>query len=170
MSKAPAKTAPPDDGAPIVKSKKKLIIIVAGAILLLSIIGGGAAIFLGKKNSTDKNKDKEHKEEPAKAPVFLPLDAFVVNLQSESGDKYLQVSMTLQVADEEQINIIKLNNAQLRSRLLMLLSSKDADEILTAEGKEILIGEIIEQVKLPFIPKGSPQKVSGVFFTSFIVQ
>jgi flagellar FliL protein len=63
-----------------------------------------------------------------------------------------------------------LNNAQIRSRILMLLSSKDAEEILTAEGKEVLIEEIIEQVKLPFTPKGSPQKVDGVFFTSFIVQ
>jgi flagellar FliL protein len=168
MSKAPAKAAPPEDGAPVVKSKKKLIIMIAAAVVLLGVIGGGAAVFLSKKNAPDK--EKEHKAEATKPPVFLPLEAFVVNLQNDSGDKYLQVSMTLQVADEEQVNQIKLNNAQIRSRILMLLSSKDAEEILTSEGKEALIEEIIEQVKLPFTPKGSPQKVDGVFFTSFIVQ
>lgn len=167
MSKAPEKTAPAADAAPVVKSKKKMIIIIAAAILLLGVAGGGAAILLSKKNST---KDKEHKLEPAKAPVFLPLEAFVVNLQSESGDKYLQVNMTLQVLDEEQANLIKLNMPQVRSRLLMLLSSKETTEILSAEGKEQLIEEIVEQVKLPFVPKDPPQKVSGVFFTSFVVQ
>jgi flagellar protein FliL len=168
MSKAPEKAAPADGTTPAVKSKKKLIIMIVAAVLLLSVAGGGAAFFLSKKNAS--SKVSEHKAEPAKAPVFLPLEAFVVNLQSETGDKYLQVSMTLQVEDEEQANLLKSNMPQVRSRLLMLLSSKETTEILSSDGKEKLIDEIIEQVKLPFVPKGSPQKVSGVFFTSFVVQ
>jgi len=118
-------------------------------------------------------KEAEHKEEPAaasKAPVFLPLEPFTVNLQSSDGDKFLQVNMTLQVKNEEQVNLIKLNMPQVRSRLLMLISSKDAASLLSSEGKEQLVSEIVEQVTLPFVPKGDPQKVEGVFFTSFIVQ
>lgn len=168
MSKAPEKAAPINGAEPVVKSKKKLIIIFVAAVLLLGMIGTGAAFFLAKKNAS--SKDSEHKVEPAKAPIFLPLETFVVNLQSDSGDKYLQISMTLQLLDEEQANLIKLNMPQVRSRLLMLLSSKETNDILSAEGKEKLIEEIIEQVKIPFVSKGSPQKVSGVFFTSFIVQ
>jgi flagellar FliL protein len=52
----------------------------------------------------------------------------------------------------------------------MLLSSKDSTEILSGEGKEKLIKEILDQVSQPFTPKGEPQKVTGVFFTSFVVQ
>ncbi len=166
MSKAPAK--PAEEGAVPAKSKKKLIVIVVAALVLLGGIGGGAFFFLSKKKAA--GKEKEHKEEVAKAPVFLPLEPFVVNLQSEAGDKYLQVQMTLQVPDDAQVSLIKANVPQVRSRLLMLLSSKDASEILTQEGKDKLIEEIIEQVNLPFVPKGEPQKVSGVFFTSFVVQ
>ena len=168
MAKAPEKAAPADEAAPVVKSKKKLIIMISAATLILAVVGGGATFFLTKKDGS--SKEKEHKAEPAKPPVFLPLEAFVVNLQSETGDKYLQVTMTLQVPDEEQANLLKLNMPQVRSRLLMLLSSKDTSEILTSEGKKILIQEIIDQVKIPFVPKGSPQKVVGVFFTSFVVQ
>jgi flagellar FliL protein len=168
MSKAPEKAAPAAEAAPAVKSKKKLIIMISGATLLLAVIGGGAAVFLSKKNPSAK--DKEHKEEPAKPPVFLPLEAFVVNLQSETGDKYLQITMTLQVPDEEQASLLKLNMPQVRSRLLMLLSSKETTDILTSEGKETLMREIVDQVKIPFSPKGSPQKVVGVFFTSFVIQ
>lgn len=169
MSKAPAKPAEAADGAaPAGKSKKKLIVIIAAAVVGIAAIGGGAAVFLAKKNSPAK--EKEQKVEPAKAPVFVPLEPFVVNLQSDDGDKYLQVSMTLQAENDETAELIKKNLPQVRSRLLLLLSSKDASEILTKEGKETLIEEIVEQSKQPFTPKGEPQKVSSVFFTSFVVQ
>lgn len=168
MAKAPAKAAEAADAPVAGKSKKKLLIIIAVAVLILVIIGGGATFLLMKKSSPAK--EKEHKTEPAKAPVFLPLEPFTVNLQSDGGDKYLQISMTLQVQDEEQVNLIKANMPQVRSRLLLLLSSKDASEILSADGKEKLVNEIIDKVTQPFIPKGEPQKVSGVFFTSFVVQ
>ncbi|MFZ6767019.1 flagellar basal body-associated protein FliL [Undibacterium sp. Di26W] len=169
MAKAPAKAATEtSDAPPAGKSKKKLLIMIAVAVFLLVAVGGGAAILLSKKGAT--NKEKEHKAEPAKAPVFLALEPFTVNLQSDGGDKYLQISMTLQVQDEEQVNLIKANMPQVRSRLLLLLSSKDATEILSGEGKEKLVNEVIEKVSLPFVAKGEPQKVSGVFFTSFVVQ
>ncbi|MFZ6709039.1 flagellar basal body-associated protein FliL [Undibacterium sp. TC9W] len=167
MAKAPAKAAEASD-APAGKSKKKLLIIIAAVVVLLVAAGGGAAFFLTKK--APANKEKEHKAEPAKAPVFLALEPFTVNLQSSDGDKYLQISMTLQVQDEEQVNLIKENMPQVRSRLLLLLSSKDASEILSSEGKEKLVNDIIEKVAQPFTAKGEPQKVSGVFFTSFVVQ
>jgi len=164
MSKAPAK---PAADAPVGKSKKKLFIMIGVAVLLLAGIGGVAMFMLsGKKNT----KEKEHKEEVTKAPVFLPLEQFIVNLQSESGEKYLQVQMTLRVPDDAQANAIKANAPQVKSRLIMLLSSKDASELLTPEGKEKLIREITTQVNLPFTPKGEPQQVSDVFFTSFVIQ
>jgi flagellar FliL protein len=168
MAKAPAKAAPEGGEAAPAKSKKKLIIIIVAAVLVLAGVGGGAAFFLSKKNSA--SKEKEHKAEPAKAPVFLPMEPFTVNLQSEGGDKYLQATMTLEVENEEQATLIKANMPQVRSRLLLLLSSKEAADILTNEGKEKLVEEIIEKVSQPFTPKGEPQKVSGVYFTSFVVQ
>jgi flagellar FliL protein len=54
--------------------------------------------------------------------------------------------------------------------MLLLLSSKDATEILMPEGKQILIQEIMDKLNEPFSPKDEPQKISGVFFTSFVVQ
>jgi flagellar FliL protein len=170
MSKAPEKPAASVEVAPVGKSKKKLIIIALAALVLLAVVGGGTAIFLSKKNHPDK--EKEHKAEVLKPAVFLPIEPFTVNLQTDvdSSDKYLQVSMTLQVQDDEQVALIKSNMAQVRSRILMLLSSKAAIELTSSEGKELLIEEIVEQLKVPFIPKGEPQKVSSVFFTAFIIQ
>jgi len=59
---------------------------------------------------------------------------------------------------------------RVRSRLLSLLSSKQAEELASTEDKKKLAQEILAQVKLPFDPKGKPQQVDDVLFTSFVIQ
>lgn len=154
-------------------SKKKKIIIILMVLILLGVAGGAAAYFLGQKNTTGKDEKKVEKAIPT---VFLPLDNFVVNLQSENGDKYLSTNITLQVKNEEQINYYKSNMPQLRSRVIMLLSSKSSDELLTNEGKEKLMADIIKKVQQPYggaheTPEEADEhKVLGVNFTSFMIQ
>jgi flagellar FliL protein len=69
-----------------------------------------------------------------------------------------------------EVEIIKLHLPQVRSRLLLLLSSQKASDILTPDGKNNLAKEIIAQVNKPFEAKAAPQSVTGVFFTSFVIQ
>jgi flagellar FliL protein len=166
MSKAPAKPAADEAEAPPVKSKKMLFIII-GAVLILAIGGGVAAYFLTQKPA-DPHAEKKH--EPAKPPVFVPMDNFTVNLSAEDGEKYLQVAMTMQVEDEHEGEEIKLHMPQIRSRILLLLATQKASELLTEAGKNKLISNILTEINKPFDPHGEPNKVSGVFFTSFIIQ
>lgn len=160
-SKAEASAA-----APAGASKKKLIIIIAAALVTVLALGGGAAWFFlgGKKDS--------HKEEVRKAvvPVFLPMESFTVNLQPETGDQYLQINFTLQVNGNDQVELIKTNMPKVRSRMLMLLSSKRASELISSDGKQQLAAEIIAQIKLPFDEHATPADVTDVLFTSFIIQ
>lgn len=152
----------PEEAAPAKKSKKKLFIII-GVVLLL--VGGGAAGWFLTQGG---GHGKEAHVEPPKAPVFIPLETFTVNLQG--GTQYLQTDITLQVADQVQIDAIKLYMPLVRSRLLALLSSKQAEELATSEDKKKLAHEIVEQMKKPFHPKGEPQQVDDVLFTSFVIQ
>lgn len=156
-----------DSAAAPKKSKKKLFAILAVLLLLGGAGGGSAWYFLGQKSSGAHAKPKP---EPAKPPVFAALDQFTVNLQPDNGEQYLQVAMTLQVADQAQADLIKLYMPLVRSRLLLLLSSKKASEISTADGKKKLSEDIIAQLKQPFAPQGEPQKISSVLFTSFVIQ
>lgn len=152
--------------APPKKSNKKLVLIL-GAALLVAAGGGGAWFFMGGKSA-------EHgaaaKQEPPKPPVFIAMEPFTVNLQPEAGEQYLQVQFTLQVTDEKQVELIKLYMPLVRSRLLLLLSSKKPSELSTPEGKKKLQDEIIATIKQPFTPQSPPQGISGVFFTSFVIQ
>jgi flagellar FliL protein len=162
-----AKPAPAEvveeDVVPVKKSKKKLFIIVGLLVLLLG--GGGAAAWFLTQGSHDP---KEEHAEPSKPPIFMPLETFTVNLQG--GEHYLQTDITLQVADEADIEVFKLQMPRVRSRLLTLLSSQSAESLASTESKKKLAQDILVQMKQPFDPKGKPQQVTDVLFTTFVIQ
>jgi flagellar FliL protein len=164
--KADPKATPAAD-APAGSNKKKMMIIIIAAVLVLAGGGGGAAWFF-----LQAKQPSEHVKEVKKfgPPVFVSIDTFIVNLQSEGDDQFLQANLTLQVQNPDHVELIKLNMPKVRNRLLMLLSSKKPSEINTIEGKQQLAAEIIAQVNLPFNDKGPEQEVSDVMFTSFIIQ
>lgn len=163
------KADPKAEAAPAGGSGKKLMIIVLAAVLGLGGVGGGVAWFMMQGKSEDHAPKKKEKSRGG-PPVFVPIEPFTVNLQPENGEQYLQLAFTLQVASLEEVEVIKTNMPKVRSRLLLLLSGKKASEISTPEGKQQLSAEIIEQVRQPFEERGSPQDVTEVLFTSFIIQ
>ncbi|HNZ57241.1 MAG TPA: flagellar basal body-associated protein FliL [Methylophilaceae bacterium] len=148
------------------KSKKKLIVIIAAVVLLA---GGGGAAWFFTQSKADHKKEVKH-EEVEKAPVFVTLETFTVNLQPDPDEKFLQLDITTQVATPEAAEQLKAQMPAVRNRLLMLLTSKLASEISTTEGKQALSEEITAELKKPFSEKGKPLEVSGVFFTSFVIQ
>jgi flagellar FliL protein len=153
------------------QSKKLLIIVIIVGVLLLVIAGGAGAYFLlASKNHASQDGDHASSGETSKAPVFVNIEPYVVNLQEENGDQFLQVALTLQVNDEGTAEAIKAFMPMVRSRLLFALSSKKASDLQTTEGKKKLTEEIITQLNLPFTPNGKPQQVSDVFYTSFVIQ
>lgn len=160
----PAESDEAAEAAPQRKSKKKLFIIIG--ILAVLLGGGGAGAWFMTRG--DDTHNEEAKAEPATAPVFLALETFTVNLQSE--EQFLQTDITLQVSDQAEVDAIKLHMPRVRSRLLSLLSSKHADELTTTQDKEKLAQEIMALVNQPFAAKGAPQQVSDVLFTSFVIQ
>ncbi len=146
-------------------SKKKMMVFALAGVLLAGIGGGAAWYFVGGKSDPAKEEKKAEK------PEFVVLDKFVVNLQSETDlDQYLQIDMTLQVSSLEQVELIKLNMARVRSRVLILLSSKKASELNTTEGKGVLAKQIVAVINQPFAKGDKPQEVRDVLFTSFIIQ
>jgi len=180
-SKNSAPEAPEVDTSKPKKSRKKLILILLITLVLLGGIGGGAWWYFMGDDEEDvagmtpeaiaaKAATKKAKTEKIAPPVFVQLEQFTVNLQPEAGEHFLQIAMTLQVIAKEDVDIIKLYMPQIRSRILLLLTSKKASEISTPAGKNKLSEEIMTQVNQPLTPQGKPQTVSNVFFTSFVIQ
>jgi flagellar FliL protein len=199
MAKDPkAKDAHGGDAAPAGNPKKKLIIIIA-AVVILAAGGGGAWFFMKSKEDAKKaaakkkaahteevadgehadeehaeEEDEEHAEEdgghPPAPPVFITLETFTVNLQPDPDEKFLQLDISLQVKTAPEADALKGQMPAIRDRILLLLSSKQASQINTLEGKQALSKELLEEINKPFKPHGKKQKVKGVFFTSFVIQ
>ena len=148
------------------KSKKKILLLVLIALILAGGGGGGAWWYFKIRSKAG------HEPQPVKAadPIFMALDQFTVNLNPDGGEHYLQTSITLQLASKDDIEYIKLYMPQIRSRILLLLTSKKATDIATTEGKRKLSDEIKEQINMPVVPHGKPLTVLNVFFTAFVIQ
>ncbi len=165
MATAKPKEAPVEGEEAPKKSKKMLFIIIGVVVLLLA--GGAGYYFLGmKKEPADAEVEK--KVAAPKDPIYIVLDPFTLNLRG--GGQYLQIGITLQMEDEKEGSKLKVYLPTARSRLLMLLSNKTADEVSDDEGKQALKDELKAALEEPFVKNAEPVKVGEVLFTSFVVQ
>lgn len=154
---AAAEAAPP-------KGKKKLIIMIAAAVLVLGLGGGGAAVFMAKKKAAaaaeaaaaeDEEGGGHAKAKPkgkdahAAAPVFLPLEPFVVNLADKEADRFAQVGITLEIADAKAADELKAYMPAIRNGILMVLAHKTSKELLERSGKEALAIEVMRESVRP---------------------
>ena len=153
MAKEDKKTT--ESAAP--KPKKKLVFLVTGVLLAL-VAGGGAAWYFMKGGKHEGAEQKASVNLSAQ-PIFVSLDPFTVNLQREQGDQVLQVGLSLKFFNQDLGDKIKNAMPEIRSNLLLLLSSKHASELLTVEGKKKLASEIIVAVNSILgisVPKSKP--------------
>jgi flagellar protein FliL len=139
QSPKPAAQKPEDPTVPT-KSNKKIIMIAAGVLVLIIVAAAG---WYFTKSKNDDHHAEEVKVEPPKTPIFVALEPFTVNLQRESADQYLQIGISMKTFDAEVETKIKANLPDIRSKILQLLTTKTATELLTAEGKKRLVSEIL---------------------------
>lgn len=177
---------------PAAKGKKKLIIIVASVLLLILVGGGGAVFYISKQRAAAAAAAEAGNGEPAAPaahaanktpPVYLPMDNMVVNLADPGGERVAQVGITLEVLDAHASDTVKAYMPTIRSGVLMLLSQRTADDLLSSEGKQKLIQDILREASKPFggaaehVPAQKTANkapdtfpVVGVLFSSLIVQ
>lgn len=182
------------DAAPAPAKSKKMLIIIVAAVLVLAIGGGGAFFVLKKKAASEEEDGADAPTAAASAhdkhkapPVYLPMDNMVVNLADPGGERVAQVGVTLEVLDAESATAVKNYMPTIRSGVLLLISKRTAEELLSAEGKEKLAQDILHETSIPFGGGGeeeeeAPSKKSkkkrapvqypvvSVLFSSFIVQ
>jgi flagellar FliL protein len=153
------------------KSKLKLIIIIL--ILLLILGGGGAAGYFffikGSDDAVAEGGKADKTKKVAKTSEIGPLysfDAFIVNLADPGGNRYLKVSMQVELSDEKLAEELEKRKPQVRDIILTVLSSKTYAEISTAQGKLALKQEIIRRVNL-ILTTGN---IVNLYFMEFVAQ
>lgn len=126
-----------------------MIIIVL--VVVLALAAGGVLWFLAKQRSAHLGDDGGDEpaaqvEESKTPPTFLPMDNMVVNLADPGGDRFAQVGITLELSDSKTAEKVKSLMPTIRSGVLLLLSQRSAEDLLSREGKEKLATDIRTEV------------------------
>lgn len=158
----------------------KLVRIILIAVVL-ALIGTGATVWLllQKKNELAVD-DVENVASVSVAtvdltrpPSFVALDPFVVNLQPEGGERYLQVMMAVRVNASRTGDSLKGFMPEIRHRINLRLTGKLPSEISTPPGQETLAQEIAADINTVLgsqLTGGPNAPVHSVLFNSFIIQ
>ncbi|MCL7929286.1 flagellar basal body-associated protein FliL [Halomonas llamarensis] len=152
-------------------SKKLLWIMII--LVLLSSAGAAAAIYMvmNQDGGGDDNTAEAQVEPERQSPIFLNIEPFTVNLESDrAGSRLLYTGITLRVGNKESKQILDEHMPQVRSRLLTLLSGKRAGDLTSPEGKKALSQDIVTALSEPLAENQAPLDLREVLFTEFIVQ
>jgi len=182
----PLDAAPLDAAASQKISRRKLIIVLAAATLLLAAVSGAAWMFLRASPADVPDEDELKPAQSTSTPkagrgarksarrgqpsVFMKLETFTVNLQSDAGDRFLQTTIVFELSDDEVAEKIKAQMPVIRSRLLLLLSSRKPQDLITLQGKDKLAEDIIGEARKHFNAKPPEHELLEVHFNSFVIQ
>jgi flagellar FliL protein len=142
------------------KSKKLLIII---PLLLVLLGGGGAGAYF--KFVRAPNESTEEKKQIQSA-VYYEMDTFMVNLADPGGKRFLKSTIKLKVSSPNVLEECKLRSFEIKDLILMLLASKESEDIMRAEDKLALKKQIMETLNR-MLEKG---QALDVYFTEFLIQ
>ncbi len=157
----------------------KLVTILVGVLFVLVLALGGGMFMIWSKLSTvsaaaakvedDKGAEKPKPEQMGKV---ISLDTFVVNLADAGGNRYLRITMDLEVVGDKKSDDKKAEEEvtrrvpQMRDTILMILPTKRYADISTTEGKTALREELTGALN-GLLPGA---KIARVYFKEFVIQ
>ncbi len=165
------------------KSGSNMVLIIIIALLVLMLVGGAVAAFLllsdseeedvSTTNASEKQQNVKRGRKSSKRSTDLltigpmyPMDQFIVNLLSESGRRFLKVSLDLELSSEELSLEIDSKKSLIRDIIIRTLSAKTFEEVSTMKGKDKLKDEIVDKIN-EVLADGN---INNIFFTDFVVQ
>ena len=105
-----------------------------------------------------------------KPAVYYAIDPpLVVNFEDGSVVRFLQITMEVMARDQLAVDSVQKNIPLIRNNLLLLMSNRNYQSMMSREGKEKLRQEALTEVRAVQKKEGSPD-VDDLLFTSFVVQ
>ena len=145
---------------------KGMIIMALIAVIAIGAGAGGTWFFL-----QGQPEDEYEPARPKKIPTaFKELEIFTVNLQPEERGQYLQLGLTVKIRDTDVSNEIDHKMPEIRNRVLLLLTSKTANDITSLVGKQLLSSEIADEIRKSMDSEMLREEILEVLFTSFVIQ
>jgi flagellar FliL protein len=108
--------------------------------------------------------------EGGKAAQYFAIDPpLVVNFEDGSVVRFLQITMEIMVHDPKAIESVQKNVPLIRNNLLLLMSNRNYQSLMSREGKEKLRQEALTEIRAVQKKEGGAD-IDDLLFTSFVVQ
>jgi len=142
-------------------------------MVLMLGLGGGLFMMWNKlsalntqsvANAGEQHYNAASLEQPL-GPIFS-LDTFIVNLADKGGNRYLRVTMDLELGNPELETEVTKRLPQVRDSILMILPTKRFEDISTVQGKTALRDEMLATLN-EYLAQG---KITNIYFKEFVVQ
>jgi flagellar protein FliL len=152
----------------------KILIVLMGLLIVFMLGMGGGMFMMWNKLSelsiqsaanAGINPGQGNNPEHPLGPIYS-LETFIVNLADKGGNRYLRVTMDLELTNPEVAAEISKRLPQIRDSILMILPSKRFDDISSVDGKVALRDEILEKLN-SLVTLG---KITNIYFKEFVVQ
>lgn len=145
-------------------------IIIVFSVLTL-IMSGGFYFLWSKVNPPDPQIDSQYKIEISKGKaeeqrIFFPLESFVVNLADDDEQRYLRMSIVIELTNEEVRQEVTSKLSLIKDCVLKVVPQKKSKDIMPASGRLALSEEVMDNLNL-LLKNGS---VSNIFFTEYMIQ
>jgi len=160
------------------KSGGNMVLIIIIALLILLLAGGGLAAFLllgsdepvptqaTSQGTTPSTQTQARSTNMLSIGPVYPMEQFIVNLLSESGGRYLKVTLDIELDNDKLASEIDTKHSLVRDIIIRTLSAKTYEEISTLKGKDRLKDEVVSKLN-EVLADG---RVRNIFFTDFVVQ
>ena len=148
----------------------KLIFLVVAVLLVITLgLAGGFFMMWNKLSALNTHGNalvQDQQGQGATLGKIFPLDTFIVNLADQERNRYLRVTIDLELLEAAYADKLSQRLPQVRDSILMILPSKRYADIASIEGKTALRDEIISKLN------GLSQRsvISNIFFSEFVVQ
>jgi flagellar FliL protein len=156
-----------DESAPKKKSPVKMIFIL---LVVLGLLGGGYYAYMKYlqpgQSPEAVGAGQTVEEAPPNLGIMFSLDPFIVNLAGSQGKRFLKVTVSLELSAPEVHAEVKENIQKIMDSILVLLSSKNFEDVYSVQGKFKLKDEITARVNR-FLVLGH---IKEAYFTEFIIQ
>jgi flagellar FliL protein len=154
-------------------SNKVLILLIGFLMVLMLGMGGGLFMMWNKLSAINIQANANASGQPGQEEILehplgtiFSLETFIVNLADKGGNRYLRVTMDLELGIPDLESEIKKRLPQVRDSILMILPSKRFADISSIEGKIALRDQILETLN-GFLVQG---EVTKIYFKEFVVQ
>lgn len=156
--------------------KKKLILLIVVGLILIGASVGGTIFVLNMLQPPAPVEAAEESAEaevepPPKPAIYYPLKPeYIVNIDARGRRRYLRLDLTVMTREEDVIAAIELHRPTVDHTINLIAGGQIFEEVQTAEGKELLRLQLLQELQALFEKEISKPGIEQVLFTNFVMQ